>query len=633
MTSFGLISELNKINSNINDTFIEIKPNVTKKWTYMIYFCADTRDEYVTANLDNSNNGLHLAMLESLIDMVNNIQPGSETDINIIALYDYPYTVTDPNGHAYIYDIKATADGGKTVVADWGVTNMGDSETLGDFITYCKTNYPADYYALSLVDHGRGYAGYCFDYHAPHPSFTYAIGDCLTLNEVETALSGPNSIDVIIFSTCLGGSFETAWQLMGEVDYMIGGETTLGLNQIYTSLDYVYNLSRNPNLTPREFAEMAFYVSRHPVALPTWRDWPNIALYDLTQFTVAGLGSSFVDTFDLFVESLHDELDYNITQRDFFKWIRSGMGTAGMAQSESMMVDLKDCIEKIVGNQTGFHYAEIGIYGTQLLGMLDPNPNGILINYYNLWDENHTYPAPYLQGFNFCFPDSYDMYNGFLYGTMYSGLKLNIDTRWGAFLNRLFPYLNPDSFKLKDFYEIQLFKIDPTVRLDLYYEISPTEIYHIGLNEAFIDTNKGIEVGIEGAEYMDDFYGNFMIRIPTPTSGFTQVKAVGDESFKIVVNASFAASATQDVNLTVKHIANNDVIWQETQISDINIGQALVTIISIDDTMTDFEIIDYTTTNKFGETHVMISIVIISFIMLAPIQIIKRKKLKQVNNP
>lgn len=40
-------------------------------------------------------------------------------------------------------------------MADWGDTNMGDPQTLIDFITRAKTDYPADHYVISFWDHGH----------------------------------------------------------------------------------------------------------------------------------------------------------------------------------------------------------------------------------------------------------------------------------------------------------------------------------------------------------------------------------------------------------------------------------------------------------------------------------------------
>lgn len=626
VVSLAILPRITLKGNKYENISFEIKPEANKKWTLMLYFCADTRISKVTSNLDNSENYLHDSMLEAITGIVeSDLLAGSEVDINVIALYDFPYSLTDQYGHAYIYELKAASVGGNTTVADWGQTNMGDGQTLDDFVDFCKTNYPADYYALSLVDHGRAYAGFCFDYHAPHPSMTYALGDCLTLPEIENSLSGTNNVDVLIFNTCLGGSFEVAWQFVDEVSYIIAGETTLGSNQLYTPREYVYNLSRNTDMTPKEFARMAFEVGVTPVVLPEWRDWGTIAIYDLTQFPVATLGLSFMETFDLFVESLHDELDYNSSKILFFKELRYSMGTDGLESSSSMLVDLYDCIEIIVDNQLQFHYATIGAYGAELLTMLESDPNGVLVDRYNQWDENHTYPAPYLQGFSLCFPDSKDMYHGYLYPNMYADLKVSKETRWDGFLNRLFQVLINDKFKLKDFYEIQLFIIDPSIKLDVFFEVSPEEIYHVGLNDAFPNSHMGIEIGMEGAEYYNDLFGNFMIRIPKTSLALS--KANGAETFQVVVDASYAASATQDVNLTVKHITNDEIVWQKSKTHAIEIGQALTTEISTDDEMTDFEVSEIEpTTKKFGITRISnILIFSVTSIIIAALVVYRKK--------
>ncbi|MHA1532371.1 MAG: clostripain-related cysteine peptidase [Candidatus Heimdallarchaeota archaeon] len=629
VTSILLIPEIDLKGKNASERITyKLEPEANKKWTYMIYSCGDTRQEVVTNSSDNSQNTLNANMLEAMTEIVeSDLLAGSEVDLNVIVLHDYPYQPSKPNGYAFIYELKAASVGGRTEVAEWGVTNMGDGQTLDDFVAFCKTYYPADNFALSLVDHGRAYAGHCFDYHAPHPYVQYAIGDCLSLNEIEAALSGTNNVDMIIMNTCLGGNFELAWQLMDEADYMLGGETTLGSTPLLSPRDYCYNLSRDPDLTPREFAEMAFAVSVDPIRLANWRFWGTCSLYDISQFPVAGLGTPFTVAFDEFVESLHDELDYNISQRDTFKWIRSGMGTTGMAPSSAMLVDLKDCVEKIHGNQSLFHEPSVGTSAGVLLGLLNPGPNEVLLDVFNDWDENHTYPATYLQGFNFCFPDSHDMYKGFLYGNMYSGLKINSDTRWNEFLDRLYPKVSIDKYKLKDFYEIQLFEIDPSIKLDVIFEVSPAEIYHVGQNINFPESHMGIEIGIQGAEYQDDFYGNFMIRIPTAglAVGGALNKADGAETFQVIIDASYAASATQDVNLTVKHITDDEVVWEESQTYDIQIGQKLITDITTDDEMSDFVVTEIPT-NKFGYTSTssLVLITMLSFVLF--IQIFSRRR-------
>lgn len=171
-----------------------VYPNTVKNWTMMLYFCADTRSDYVTSDLNNSGNGLYIDMLGTLNYLDDNLQAGSSDFINIIALFDYPWTDFHPYGYAEMYEITST---GKNRIAELDRTNMGDPQTLEDFITFCKTNYPANYYSLSLIDHGRGYAGFCYDYHATHPYWAYALGDCLTVQEIDTVLGNTGGVDIL----------------------------------------------------------------------------------------------------------------------------------------------------------------------------------------------------------------------------------------------------------------------------------------------------------------------------------------------------------------------------------------------------------------------------------------------------
>jgi len=117
-----------------------------------------------------------------------------------------------------------------------------------------------------------------------------------------------------------------------------------------------------------------------------------------------------------------------------------------------------------------------------------------------------------------------------------------------------------------------------------------------------------------------------MIRVPVPS--FQLSKSNGAEMFKIIVNATTAASATQDVNLTVKHVTNDVVVWEESKTHDIEVGQALTTEVSTDDEMTDFEVTEIKPSNRFGNTNVtnVVVISIVSFVVL--LMVVYRRKNK-----
>src|SRR4030042_534989 len=107
-------------------------------------------------------------------------------------------------------------------VEDLGELNMGDPETLSDFITWGVGNYPAEDYMLVLWDHGGGWDGaVCWD--------ETDMWDALTMDEVETALSDAQAytgqmIDVLGYDACLMAMAEVVYETKEYVDYVVASE-------------------------------------------------------------------------------------------------------------------------------------------------------------------------------------------------------------------------------------------------------------------------------------------------------------------------------------------------------------------------------------------------------------------------
>ncbi len=47
----------------------------------------------------------------------------------------------------------------------------------------------------------------------------------------------------------------------------------------------------------------------------------------------------------------------------------------------------------------------------------------------------------------------------------------------------------------------------------------------------------------------------------------------GAPKIKVVINATTAASASLPVNLTAKHVVNDEIVWKGNQIKTIKVGQ------------------------------------------------------------
>ena len=568
-----------------NQTTIPLK-NGDKAWTVMLYFCGDTRNSEVVG-VDNSGNSVDLQLSFVLNHLKDEIAGGSQAQLNVIVLYDYPYSQSYPNGHAILYHITP---GVQTTLAQWGATNMGDEGTLSQFIAYCKSNFPADNYALFLSDHGRGYAGICYDYHAPHPHGAYALGDCLELPEIRGALSNGNEVDVLFLDCCLGASFELAWEVAFVADYMMASETVGPVKTVHHPRDVLYALSRNTSMTPRDVAETGYHSAINPVLVPSGFDeWPSAVLIDLTKFSV-GLPAFRAD-FNSFTEILVDELNHNASIKNKILDVRSNCTTWGLDSASSMMVDLVDFLEQVVAFGDQFHYNETSTLAASLITWLTPGTNNIVI------DEFYWYPDyTHLHGLSLCLPDSSDMYKGFLWPNMYQGLKISQDTRWGDFLATLFPTYTFDEFRVPECYQVFVHPLDPVTQLHVYFEdFRREEILHVGLNREFADNpGMGIELGIAGAEFHYDLlWGNSMVRIPAISlQQHTGIRTNGASTFEIVVNASATTPGLKLINMTIQHINQGVVIWEENQVAMVQPGAVVRCQISTNDTMSDFVIIN-----------------------------------------
>lgn len=119
----------------------------------------------------------------------------------------------------YLYDSD-----GLTFLEAQPEADMGDPETLADFLSFCQENFPADHTMFLFWNHGGGsVSGAAFD-----EIYDY---DSLTLDEMYQAfgsvyeLSEENPpFDVVGFDTCLMATIDTAWMLSDISHYLVASE-------------------------------------------------------------------------------------------------------------------------------------------------------------------------------------------------------------------------------------------------------------------------------------------------------------------------------------------------------------------------------------------------------------------------
>lgn len=129
--------------------------------------------------------------------------------------------------------------------------NMGEQETLIDFLTWAVDTYPSDRYILVLWNHGGGSTGVCFDETADY--------DSLTIHEVNDALHNYSRqnpdfhLDIVGFDACLMATYEMAVHMSQYADYMVGSEELEpGIGWNYTG--WLGDLAENPDMDSADIA-------------------------------------------------------------------------------------------------------------------------------------------------------------------------------------------------------------------------------------------------------------------------------------------------------------------------------------------------------------------------------------------
>ena len=139
--------------------------------------------------------------------------------------------------------------------------DMGEANTLTNYLQFCYDNYKTDHYSLVLWNHGGGpLVGYGKD--------ELYEGDTLMLSEIDSALAnspftGENKLDWVGFDACLMGSIEIAGVMSKYADYMIASqETEPGCGWDYSFLSE-YNTTSDSEKIAEKIKESLEMTSLH----------------------------------------------------------------------------------------------------------------------------------------------------------------------------------------------------------------------------------------------------------------------------------------------------------------------------------------------------------------------------------
>jgi hypothetical protein len=210
-------------------------PPVPKaKWTVMVYLSGDNNLEDYVVN-----------------DIETELAPtGSSANVQVVALADrgpgYDTRRGDWQTTKLYHVTQDMIADSASAVADWGERNMGDKQTLIDFVTWTKANYPADHYALYFWGHGWNW----------HPGYVMGddtSNDTLDMEEMKAALPSIGFIDMVGFDGCNMASIEVQLLWHGHATAIAHSQEYVGGEGVQYDL-VLAQLATTPNMNADQVA-------------------------------------------------------------------------------------------------------------------------------------------------------------------------------------------------------------------------------------------------------------------------------------------------------------------------------------------------------------------------------------------
>jgi len=254
------------------------------EWTILVYLDAD--------------NDLESAGIDDFLEMAT---VGSNNDINIILQFDrvngYDTSYGDWKTTKRFRVTRGMTPTAANAISDIGEANMGDPDTLEDFINWGTSAYPANNYALVMWNHGGGWrdnvarakllsrrdalqaqaarepseqlrrelADIERELREKPPQFLKGVcwdetngNDYLENREVRQAMdAATQDVDLLGYDACLMGMIEVAYEARNTgPGVMVGSEETEpGDGWPYDT--FLQDLANNPTATP---AQLATYI-------------------------------------------------------------------------------------------------------------------------------------------------------------------------------------------------------------------------------------------------------------------------------------------------------------------------------------------------------------------------------------
>ena len=239
---------------------IQIMVSGSATWTFLLYLDGD--NSATASYLDDTSPLGALYRLEN---------SSSNPNVTVVALYDGDQS---GGGDSYRYILRPGSSPQKIPV---GEVNMGDPQTLIDFVAWGKQQAPADHYYLAIADHANALDGIAWDFTSA-PNRTERI----TNPELRQALvaitdNGAQPLDILHFDGCLMGLIESAYQVRGMAHYLVASENLAWSAFAYSQYRDAVGSATSPSALANAI------VDRYAAAVAAYHDPYTISAIDMSQ--------------------------------------------------------------------------------------------------------------------------------------------------------------------------------------------------------------------------------------------------------------------------------------------------------------------------------------------------------------
>lgn len=202
---------------------LTVVPQGLSTWTLMFYLAADNDLAFA---LKNKPLALQAAAQHS--------------NLNILVLLDGMGSDDTRLYHVLPDELRTLSPDDLPWLAD--EMDMGDPETLRDFVSWGLDDYPADFTYLNIANHGKGIQGIAWDSQADPDTF-------ISVSELSGALKAATNtadddpdndrrLDLLHYDACLMGMVEGAYDVSGAANYLVASQN-LGWS-LFAFTDYAH---------------------------------------------------------------------------------------------------------------------------------------------------------------------------------------------------------------------------------------------------------------------------------------------------------------------------------------------------------------------------------------------------------